>query len=47
MVQLFVSNKQYGFIKGRLTVQQLLNVLDEWTEKIINWCLYRRTIVHI
>jgi len=30
------SNKQYGFIKGRSTVQQLLKVLDEWAEKIDN-----------
>jgi len=40
-VQFFVSNglfsnKQYGFIKGHSTVQQLLKVLDEWTEKIDN-----------
>ena len=26
------SNKQYGFIKGRSTVLQLLKVLDKWTE---------------
>jgi len=41
IVQFFVSNvmfsnKQYGFIKGRSTVQQLLKVLDEWTEKLEN-----------
>jgi len=28
------SNKQYGFIKGRSTVQQLLKVLDDLTEKL-------------
>lgn len=28
------SNKQYGFIKGRSAVQQLLNVLDDWTDKL-------------
>ena len=25
------SDKQYGFIKGRSTVLQLLNLLDTWT----------------
>lgn len=25
------SNKQYGFIKGRSTVMQLLKILDQWT----------------
>ena len=32
----FLSNKQYGFIKGRSTVQQLLKVLDEWTATFYN-----------
>ena len=41
IVQFFFSNnlfskKQYGFIKGRSTVQQLLKVLDDWTEKLDN-----------
>jgi len=41
IVQFFVSNslfsnKDYGFIKGRSTVQQRLKILDEWTEKIDN-----------
>jgi len=41
IVQFFVSNgllsnKQYGFIKGHSTVQQLLKVLNEWTEKLEN-----------
>ena len=26
-----LSNKQYGFIKGRPTVLQLLRILDDWT----------------
>jgi hypothetical protein len=26
------SNKQFGFIKGRSTVTQLLEILDTWTE---------------
>ena len=26
-----LSNKQYGFIKGRSTVLQLLRILDDWT----------------
>ena len=26
------SNKQYGFIKGRSTVSQLLTLMDKWTE---------------
>ena len=30
------SNKQYGFIKGRSTFQQLLKVLDDWTAKLEN-----------
>lgn len=25
-------NKQYGFIKGRSTVSQLLKIMDKWTE---------------
>ena len=28
------SNKQFGFISGRSTTIQLLNVLDKWTKKI-------------
>jgi len=28
----FFSNKQYGFIKGRSTVLQLLKIMDEWTD---------------
>ena len=28
------SNKQFGFINGRSTVLQLLNVLDKWTEAL-------------
>ena len=27
----FFSNKQYGFIKGRSTVLQLLRIMDDWT----------------
>jgi len=39
IVQFFVSNgllsnKQYAFIKGRSTVQQLFKVSDKWTEKL-------------
>jgi hypothetical protein len=30
----FFSNKQFGFLKGRSTVTQLLNVLDKWTEML-------------
>jgi len=30
------SNKQYGFIKVRSTVQQLLKILDDLTEKLEN-----------
>jgi len=29
-----LSNKQYGFIKGRSTTLQLLKVLDEWSEML-------------
>jgi len=28
------SNKQFGFIKGRSTVIQLLKVMDMWTESL-------------
>ena len=28
------SDKQYGFIKGRSTVLQLLKLLDDWTDKL-------------
>ena len=31
-----LSNKQFGFIKGRSTVLQLLKVLDSWTETLEN-----------
>ena len=27
-----INTKQFGFIKGRSTVMQLLMVLDKWTE---------------
>ena len=27
----YFSDKQYGFIKGRSTVLQLLKILDDWT----------------
>ena len=30
------SNKQFGFLSGRLTTLQLLNVLDDWTETLYN-----------
>jgi hypothetical protein len=28
------SNRQFGFIKGRSTVLQLLRTLDQWTEQL-------------
>ena len=31
-----LSDKQYGFLPGRSTILQLLNVLDKWTEAIDN-----------
>ena len=31
-----LSNKEYGFIPGRSTILQLLNVLDKWMEAISN-----------
>ena len=31
-----LSDKQFGFIKGRSTVLQLLKVLDSWTETLEN-----------
>ena len=27
-----ISNRQYGFIKGRSTMLQLLHMMDKWTE---------------
>jgi len=30
----FFSNKQFGFLKGRSTVLQLLQILDDWTDKL-------------
>ena len=30
------SNKQFGFLSGRSTTLQLLNVLDDWTEALDN-----------
>ena len=38
--QKLVCDKQSGFISGRLTVLQLLVVLDKWTE-ILDWRLSR------
>lgn len=32
----FFSKKQFGFIKGRSTVSQLLKMLDDWTEQLEN-----------
>jgi len=29
-----LSNKQYGFVQGRSTVLQLLNMLNKWTEQL-------------
>ena len=29
-----ITNKQLGFIKGRLTSIQLLNLLDKWTKHL-------------
>jgi len=30
------SNKQFGFIKGRSSTLQLLQILDRWTELLEN-----------
>jgi len=30
----YFSNKQYGFIKGRFTVLQLLKIMDDWTAQL-------------
>jgi len=32
----FFSNKQFGFLKGRSTVLQLLHIMDKWTECLEN-----------
>ena len=32
----FFSNKQFGFLSGRLTTLQLLKVLADWTEALDN-----------
>ncbi len=29
-----LSNKQFGFTKGKSTILQLLRVLDDWTESM-------------
>ena len=29
-----LSNKQYGFIKGRTTMLQLLHMMDDWTDRL-------------
>ena len=31
-----ISKKQFGFIKGRSTSIQLLNLLDKWTKHLDN-----------
>jgi len=31
---IILSDRQFGFIKGRTAVMQLLRMLDEWTEYI-------------
>ena len=36
MVNNLFSSQQYGFVKGRSTVLQLLNVMDVWTNAIDN-----------
>ena len=28
------TNKEFGFLKGRSTVTQLLQILDDWTETL-------------
>jgi len=30
----YFSDKQYGFIKGRSTVLQLLKIMDDWTTQL-------------
>ena len=34
IVNKLFTNKQFGFLKGRSTVTQLLQILDEWTESL-------------
>lgn len=36
-VNKLISNKQYGFVKGRSTSRQLLHMLDNWTEFLESW----------
>jgi len=31
-----ISNKQYGFVKGRSTMLQLLHMMDKWTDYLEN-----------
>ena len=31
-----ISNRQYGFVKGRSTSLQLLQILDKWTDCLEN-----------
>ena len=34
--KLLISNRQYGFVKGRSTALQLLQVLDKWIDCLEN-----------
>ena len=36
LVNNLFSDKQYGFIKGRSTVTQLLKLMDDWTRSLDN-----------
>jgi len=31
LVNDFFSNRQFGFLRGRSTILQLLNIIDDWT----------------
>ena len=45
-----LSNYQFGFIKGRSTTLQLLNVLNDWTQSIENknaWTIKRHLIKYL
>ena len=41
-----ISNRQYGFVKGRSTALQLLQILDKWIDCLENgrpnWCCMHR-----
>ena len=42
-----LSNYQFGFIKGRSTTLQLLNVLNDWTQAIESKTILNEIVLHV